>query len=46
VEALFAGLEHQQHPAGQLVALLGDHSRGRGQHRDVHVVPAGVHRAW
>jgi hypothetical protein len=45
VKTLLAGLEHQQHPPGQIRALLGQQPRGGGQHRDVGVVPAGVHRA-
>ena len=45
VEALLAGLEHQQHPARDVVAVVGEHARRRGEHRDVRVVPARVHRA-
>ena len=45
VEALLAGLEHQQHPARDVVAVVGEHAGRRGEHRDVRVVPARVHRA-
>ena len=44
VEALLAGLEHEQHPSGEGVAVVGEHAGGRSEHGDVRVVPAGVHR--
>jgi hypothetical protein len=44
VVALLARLEHQQDVARELVASLDQQASGTEQHRDVRVVPAGVHR--
>ena len=43
VVALLAGLEHEQHPTGDLVAALAQQVGGARQHRGVGVVTAGVH---
>ena len=45
VVSFLAGLEHEQDPPRQLTAPRCEHPGGRGQHRDVSVVPAGVHGA-
>ena len=45
VVALLARLEHQQDVALELVAPLDEQASRAQQHRDVRVVPAGVHRA-
>ena len=45
VVALLAGLEHEQHPPGQLVAAVGEQPRRADEHGRVGVVAAGVHRA-
>jgi hypothetical protein len=45
VEALLAGLEHEQDPPRELVAALREHPHGGGEHCDVGVVAAGVHAA-
>ena len=44
VMAFFAGLEHELHGAGQLVAPGAQHFRRADQHRNMRVMPAGVHR--
>ena len=44
VVALLAGLEHEQHAAGELVAVRGEQLGGADEHRRVGVVAAGVHR--
>ena len=44
VVALLAGLEHEQHPAGELAGAVGEQPGGADEHRRVGVVPAGVHR--
>ncbi len=43
VEALFAGLEHEDDVARQLVAALGQQGGGAGQHGGVQVMATGVH---
>ena len=43
VLALLAGLEHEQHPAGELAGTVGEQAGGADEHRRVGVVPAGVH---
>ena len=45
VEALLAGLEHQQDPTGEVAPPLLEQSGGAEEHRDMGVVPAGVHHA-
>ena len=45
VKALLAGLEHQEDAAGPRRSLLDEQPCGAEQHRDVRVVPAGVHPA-
>ena len=45
VVALLARLEHEQHPTGDVVAACRQQLGRAGEHRDVGVVPAGVHRA-
>ena len=45
VVALLAGLEHEQHPAGEVVAAAGEQLGRAGEHRRVGVVAARVHRA-
>ena len=45
VVALLAGLEHEQHRAGERVATAGEQARRADQHRRVRVVAARVHRA-
>ena len=42
-EALLAGLEHEQHPAGQVVAAAGEQLGRTDEHGGVRVVAAGVH---
>ena len=44
VVALLAGLEHEQHPPGELVAAAGQQLGRADEHRRVGVVAAGVHR--
>ena len=44
VVALLAGLEHEQHAPGEVVAAAGEQLGGAGEHRRVGVVTAGVHR--
>ena len=41
----FAGLEHEQDTTCQVGLPGGEHLRRAGEHRDVGVVTAGVHRA-
>ena len=43
--SFFARLEHEQDPAGELVAPAGEEARRRDEHRHVGVVTAGMHRA-
>ncbi len=45
VEALFAGLEHEAHLAGEAVLVAGQQSGGAGEHCHMRVVAAGVHLA-
>ncbi len=45
VEALFAGLEHEDDPPGDLRTTVGEQAGGAGEHRDVRVVTARVHDA-
>ena len=45
VVALLAGLEHEQHPPGQVGPAGGQQPGRAGEHGHVRVVPAGVHGA-
>ena len=45
VEALLAGLEHEQDPTGQLVPALDEQARRAEEHGHVRVVATGVHDA-
>ena len=45
VPALLARLEHEDHVAGELLAVRAQHPGGADEHRGVQVVAAGVHDA-
>ena len=45
VVALFAGLEHEQHRAGEQVAATGEEARGPDEHCRVRIMAARVHGA-
>ena len=46
VVPLLAGLEHEEHRAGERLTTAREQPRGAHQHRRVTVVPARVHRAF
>ena len=46
VMAFFTRLEHEHDRARKTVSLRREHPRGADQHRDMRVMPAGMHRAF
>ena len=44
VEPFLAGLEHEEHPTGEISTAIAQQAGRAGEHRHVGVVPAGVHR--
>jgi hypothetical protein len=45
VVALLPRLEHEDDTPGELIAAPCEQARGAHQHRDMGIVPAGVHHA-